>query len=253
VQTSDGFSYQAADGTVVPVQIVPGLGIQIDRGRATYFALPGNRYGLRSGDYAGEFMPLVTMGQADGSAAETGGLVLTGRVVTILTADRLASIKWDSDRWVVALPVDIRTAGKANVDVAFDQFGLAGWSNTPRVVVRFAGSLPIVETNPSNGGFHVLVEQLSVTSWQVIDPIRLTLPSGLIDSSHAMNQMLIYGSGTASTQRDVSHDGRAPVGQLMLTAGRDVSVSLVVAGSRAELGPDKILSVNGVPVFVAVN
>jgi hypothetical protein len=39
----------------------------------------------------------------------------------------------------------------------------------------------------------------------------------------------------------------------MLSASGDVSVSLVVSGSRAELGPDKVLTVNGVPVFVAVN
>jgi hypothetical protein len=39
----------------------------------------------------------------------------------------------------------------------------------------------------------------------------------------------------------------------MLVAGGDVSVSLVVAGSRAELGPDKVLSVGDVPVFVASN
>ncbi|HEX7490765.1 MAG TPA: hypothetical protein VF337_03560 [Candidatus Limnocylindrales bacterium] len=253
VQTGDVLAYRTADGSLIPVQAVPGLEVQVDRGRAIYVALPSNRYGLRSGDYAGEFMPLVTMGQADGSTAETGGIVLTSRVVSTLTADRLASIQSDSDRWVVALPVDIRTAGKTNVDVAFDQFGLAGWNNTPRVVVRFGGSLPIVETNPSNGGFHVLVEQLGVTSWQVIDPIRLSLPAGLIDPNHAMNQLLIYGSGTPSVQRDVTYDGRASVGQLMLSAGTDVCVSLVVAGSRAELGPDKVLTVNGVPVFAAVN
>jgi hypothetical protein len=253
VQVGDGFAYRAADGSSIPVQTVPGLEIRIERGRAIYYAMPSNRYGLRSGDYAGEFMPMVTMGQADGSSAATGGVVLTAPVVSTLTADRLAASPSKEDRWVVALPVDIRSTGKTIVDVSFDQFGLAGWNNTPRVVVRFGGSLPIVETNPSNGGFHVLVEELGVTSWQVIDPVRLNLPAGLIDPNHAMNQILIYGSGTPGVQRDVSHDGRAPVGQLMLTAGNDVSVSLVVAGSRAELGPDKVLTVNGVPVFVAVN
>jgi hypothetical protein len=253
VAKGDGFTYQAGDGSNIPVQEIPGLEVRIERGRAIYYALPSNRYGLASGDYAGEFMPFVTMGQADGSSAATGGVVLTGPVVSTLTADELASIQSKGDRWIVALPVDIRTAGKTNVDVAFDQFGLAGWNNTPRVVVRFGGSLPVVEANQSNGGFHVLVEQLSVTSWQVIDPIRLNLAPGLIDPTHAMNQLLIYGSGVPSVQRDVAYDGRAPVGQPMLSASTDVSVSLVVAGSRAELGPEKVLKVNDVPVFVAVN
>lgn len=253
VAQGDGFVYQTGDGSTVPVQSVPGLEVRIERGRAIYYALPSNRYGLRSGGYAGEFMPSVNMGQNDGSSAATGGVVLTAPVVSTLTADKLASIQTKGDRWIVALPVDIRTAGKTNVDVSFDQFGLAGWNNTPRVVVRFGGSLPIVEANPSNGGFHVLVEELSVTSWQVIDPIRLNLAPGLIDPNHTMNQLLIYGSGVPSVQRDVAYGGRAPVGQLMLSASTDVSVSLVVAGSRAELGPEKVLKVNDVPVFVAVN
>jgi hypothetical protein len=37
----------------------------------------------------------------------------------------------------------------------------------------------------------------------------------------------------------------------MVTVSGDVSVSLVVDGSRAELGPDKILTIGDVPVFVA--
>jgi hypothetical protein len=196
------------------------------------------------------------MGQADGSSAETGGIVLAGPVVLKMISDELASIKSDSDRWIVALPVDIRPSTASMVDVSFDQFGLAGWSNTPRVVVRFSGSLPVVETIPTNGGFHVLVEQIGVTAWQVIDPVRLSLPPGAIDSAHAMNQLLLYGDGTpaipgAKVPRDTLVDGAVAVGTPMLTATSDVSVSLVVNGSRADLGPDKILSVGDVPVFVA--
>ena len=249
----NGFAYHTADGLVIPVKPVPGLEVRIERGRAIYYATTSNRYGLRRGDYAGEFMPLVAMGQPDGSSAETGGIVATAPVLNTLISDKLASIKVPEDRWIVALPVDIRAAGKTAIDVSFDQFGLAGWSNTPRVIVRFGGSLPIVEANPNNGGYHVLVEQLGVTTWQVIDPIRLTLPPGVIDPAHAMNQLLVYGEGTPSVQRDVHYDWRAAVGQTMLTASTNVSVSLVAVNSRAELGPDKVLSIDDVPVFVAGN
>jgi hypothetical protein len=198
------------------------------------------------------------MGQANGSSAETGGIVLAGPIVAKLISDKLATIKVDADRWIVALPVDIRSAGKSPVDVSFDQFGLTGWSNTPRVIVRFPGSMPIVEAVPSNGGFHVLVEGLGVTAWQVIDPARLNLPAASIDPAHAMNQLLVYGGGTPtlngdSLRRDILVDRRAAVGDLMLAATSDVSVSLVVDGSRAELGPDKILTVGDVPVFIAQN
>jgi hypothetical protein len=253
VAQGSGFAYETSDGSLISVMPVPGLQVFIERGRAIYRALPSNRYGLADGDYAGEFMPLVTMGQADGSSAETGGIVLSPPVATVLINDKLASIQSQADRWIVALPVDIRAEGKTPVDVSFDQFGLAGYSNTPRVIVRFSGSMPVVEANPSNGGYHVLVEELGVTSWQVIDPVRLALPGGAIDPDHAMNQLLIYGSGAADAQRDVMYDRHAAMGQTMLSASGDVSVSLVNGGAREELGPDKVLSVNNVPVFVAQN
>jgi hypothetical protein len=251
VSQGNGFAYDAADGSVIPVTPIPGLEVDIQAGRAKYFALASNGYGLASGSYAGEFMPLVTMGQPDGSSAETGGIVLAGQVVAQMIKDKLAPIKAPGDQWIVALPVDIRTSFDTTVDVSFDQFGLAGWSNTPRVLVQFSGTLPIVETIPNNGGFHVLVEQLGVTAWQVVDPTRLSLPSGAIDPAHAMNQLLVYGSGTPNTQRDVTFDRHVGIGQLLLSATSDVSVSLVVNGSRADLGPSKVLTVGDVPVFVA--
>ncbi len=251
VKVGDGFVYRADDGTQVPVPLVPGLGVAVNSGRAIYFALAANRYGLKTDSYAGEFMPLVTMGQPDGSSAQTGGVVLAGPVISRLVSDRLAAAQSDADRWVVALPVDIRKAAGSSVSVSFDKFGLAGWSNTPRVVVRFDGSMPVVEAVPANGGFHVLVEQLGVTRWQVIDPVRLGLPSDTIDPGHVMNQLLIYGSGAPGTSHDIFFDVRAAVGSLMLTAANEVSVSLVVDGSRADLGADKVLTVGDVPVFVA--
>ena len=250
VKVGDGFAYIADDGTQEPVPLVPGLGVAVNSGRATYFALASNRYGLKADSYAGEFMPVVTMGQPDGSSAQTGGVVLVGPVVSRLVSDRLAAAQSDADRWVVALPIDIRKSSGSQVSVSFDKFGLAGWSSTPRVVVKFAGSLPIVEAVPANGGFHVLVEQLGVTRWQVIDPVRLSLSPDSIDPGHVMNELLVYGNGAPSVSRDKFFDVRAAVGSLMLTASSDVSVSLVVNGSHADLGADKVLTVGDVPVFV---
>jgi hypothetical protein len=251
VATDEAVSYFADDGTVVPVPPVAGLEIKIQNGRAQYSALASNKYGLKVGTYAGEFIPWVVMGQKDGSAAETGGLVLIGAVVRGLINSQLEASE-DAVKWIVALPVDIR-GSKSGVAVRFDQYGLAGWSSTPRVVVTFDGSLPVVEAVPANGGFHVLVEGLGVTSWQVIDPLRLTLPGDAIDPTHPTNQLLVYGNGKASVTRDVHVDGRVVMGQTMLSATGDVSVSLVVEGSRADLGTDRVLKVGDVPVFVAAN
>jgi hypothetical protein len=256
VQQGPDLVYNAADGSVIPVPPVAGLQVQVQSGKAIYSALASNRYGLATGANAGEFVPLVATGQVDGSSAETGGLVLVGPVVSRLISDRLASIKSANDRWVVALPVDIRSSAGSLIQVSFDQFGLVGRSNSPRVFVRFTGSLPIVESIPTNGGYHVLVEGLGATAWQVIDPTRLGLPSDAIDPVHAMNQLLVYGSGTASLgqtpiRRDIHHDGKVGIGTPILSAAGGVSVSLVVAGSHADLGPDKILTIGDVPVFVA--
>jgi hypothetical protein len=250
VQTADGLVYYAEDGTAVPVQAVPGLAAELRGGKALYFALPANRYGLAEGAYGGEFQPNVTTQQADGSSAQTGGIVVVGPVASRLIADRLAGIKTGRDRWIVALPVDIRSEPQL-VEVSFDTFGLHGWSDTPRVTVEFSGSLPVVNVVPANTGYHVLVEQLGVTRWQVIDPLRLQLSTSEIDPSCPMNELLLYGDGTPSVWRDVYQDERVAVGQVMLNATGEVSVSLVVPGSRADLGPDKVLMVGDVPVFVA--
>ena len=259
-QQGSALIYYAADGTVVPVADVPGCEVRLESGKAVYYALATNKFGLKTGSYAGEFKPLVAMGQADGSKAVTGGVVMAGPVAAAMIVDRLAAIPATDDKWVVALPVDIRTTSSL-VTVSFDQFGLSGWSPTPRVVVTFPGSLPVVEINPNNEGFHVLLEALGVTAWQVIDPKRLTMAPDAIDPVYAMNQLLIYGNGTpaipgvSGVPHDTLYDRKPanpfPVGQVMLTATTDVSVSLVVNGSRADLGPDKILTIGDVPVFVA--
>jgi hypothetical protein len=210
----------------------------------------GYSYNLKIGSYAGEFRPNVTMQQTDGSTAQTGGIAAAGPVVRRLISDSLADLSESSGRWVVALPVDIRSSND-RVDVTFDSFGLHGWSDTPRVAVRFVGQLPVVNAIPDNSGFHVLVEHLGVTAWQVIDPLRLTLSQTELDPDHLMNQLLIYGNGTAGTGRDVLVDEHVDLGRVMLTAADEVSVSLVVRTSRADLGPDRVLQVGDVPVFVA--
>jgi hypothetical protein len=193
------------------------------------------------------------MGQADGSSAQTGGAVLAGPVVAKMLADALGHISDPANRWIVALPVDIRAARGTMVDVSFDAFGLSGIENTPRVTVRFFGFMPLVETIPGNGGVHVLVEGLNVTSWQVIDPVRLNLPSTKLDPAHLMNQLLFYGDGPASLDFDQFLDGPRGIGSPIMDVSSNVSVSLVVDGSHADLGPDKVLQVAGVPVFVAAS
>ena len=248
--------YDAADGSVLPVPPVSGLQVVVQAGRAIYYAQASNGYGLASGVVAGEFVPSVATAQVDGSSALTGGLVMTGPVVASLISDDLASIKSAADSWVVALPVDIRQTTGSIVQVSFDQFGQIGSSNAPRVYVRFGGALPVVESIPTNGGYHVLVEGLEATPWQVIDPTRLSLPADSVDPAHVMNELVVYGNGTASLggttiRRDIHHDTHVAVGTPMLFATGGVSVSLAVPGSHRGLGPDKILTVGDVPVFVA--
>ncbi len=242
--------YYTADGTSVPVPPIAGLRSALVGDKAVYYALSGNRYNLVIGSYAGEFRPEVTMQQEDGSTAQTGGAVVVGPVAARLIGDALAAMPVASGRWIVALPIDIRSSNR-RVDVTFDSFGLHGWSDTPRVAVHFVGQLPVVNVIPGNTGYHVLVEQLGVTTWQVIDPLRLTLSPAELDADHLMSELLVYGSGTTNTGRDVLVDRRVDVGRTMLTAADEVSVSLVVRGSRADLGPDRVLQIGDVPVFVA--
>jgi len=242
--------YYTSDGTVVPVEPVPGLRATIAGDQVTYSALAGNRYGLRAGAYAGEFMPNVSIQQDNGSSARTGGVVVVGSVAVRLISDALAAITSPADRWIVALPVDIRGTTKP-VDVSFDSYGLVGLTYTPRVLVQFSDSLPVVNVIPDNSGYHVLVEQLGVTLWQVIDPTRLGLSSATLDPDHLMNELLLYGNGTPSVSRDVVVNRRVEIGHPMLFAAGEVSVSLTVRGSYADLSPSRVLKIADVPVFVA--
>jgi len=254
-QVGDALVYFADDGSIVPVPKIDGLDVKVQKGQAVYTANATNPFGLRSGAYAGQFVPAVSTGQADGSNAVTGGVVLVGTVVAALISDELATSKSDGNLWIVALPVDIRSTTAA-VQVSFDDFGSLGTGNAPRVQVRFSGTLPIVEMIPENAGYHVLVEGLGSTVWQVIDPTRLGLPTDSIDPAHAMNELVVYGNSTptldsSAIRRDILHDGRVPLGQTMIDATGSLSVSLAVAGSHLDLGPDKILTIGDVPVFVA--
>jgi hypothetical protein len=251
VSSGDSSYYLTADGSRIPVVPVTGLAIQIQNGRAVYYANSGNKYGLKTGSYAGEFLPLVTMGQPDGSSAQTGAAVLAGPVANKLTTDALAHITDAANRWLVVLPLDIRAARGSFVDVSFDDFGLSGIANTPRVLIRFPGVLPLVEAVPSNGGVHVLVEGINVTRWQVIDPIRLNLSPNKIDATKAMNQLIVYGDGTPSLQFDQFIDGHLGMGSQVMDVSGDVSVSLAVTGSHSDIGPQNVLQIAGVPVFVA--
>jgi hypothetical protein len=242
--------YFSPDGTTELMPQIVGLTAKLVDTQAIYYAASSNKFGLRTGDYAGEFMPNVATQQADGSSAQTGGVVLVGNVVNRLIENHLADVAAPADRWTVVLPVDIRGTEKL-VDVSFDGFGLHGWSDTPRVVVRFSGELRVANIIPGNAGYHVLVEELGVTTWQAIDPTRLTLSSEKLDTEHLMNELLVYGSGTPNVATDVLVDNPVPIGKTMLLASSDVSVSLVVRGSRADLGPDRILKIGDVPVFAA--
>jgi hypothetical protein len=242
--------YFSPDGTTVPMPAITGLTPKLVESQAIYYAASSNDFGLHTGDYAGEFMPNVATEQADGSSAQTGGVVLVGNVVARLIEERLADIAAPDDRWIVALPVDIRGTEKP-VDVSFDAFGLHGWSDTPRVVVRFQGELRVTDIIPSNSGYHVLVEALGVTTWQAIDPARLTLSSEKLDPDHLMNELLVYGTGAPNVVADVLVNKPVPIGKTMLLVSGEVSVSLVVRGSRADLGPDRILKIGDVPVFAA--
>ena len=244
--------YVTSDGTPVPMPAVKGLTAKLVDGHALYYAPAHNRYGMRTNAVAGEFVPQVSIEQADGSSAQTGGVVLAGPVVTQLIADRLASIEDQADRWTVALPVDIRGTTHA-IDVSFDDFGFHGWSDTPRVVVKFSGQMKVTEIIPNNAGFHVLVESLGLTTWQAIDPERLNLPETRLDPDHLMNELVVYGTGTTNLIADIMANHPIPVGRTMLLATDEVSVSLVVRDSRANLGPDRILTVGDVPVFAAAS
>jgi len=164
--------YYAADGTVVPSSRSRVCAPRWSRASAVLRAA-SNRYGLKAESYAGEFDPNVTMQQADGSSADRWDR--TGRI------GREPPYRRQAGDYLHPCPALER--GSAGGHQSRHQDGrcqlrsirpsrLVGHAARRR---RFSGPLPVVNAIPNNAGYHVLVEQLGVTAWQVIDPVRLGL------------------------------------------------------------------------------
>jgi len=211
--------------------------------------LSSNPYGLRLAPTPANSWPNVAMQQADGSSAQTGGIVLVGPVASRLIANKVASYAVQADR------LDRGSAGghqgrrqvrKRHVRSVRP----TGWLDTRGSLSSSPVSCPC-QHHPATPVTHVLVEQLGSRPGRSSTRPGSACRLAVLDPKHLMNELLVYGTGTPSAHTDVAFNRAVPVGRQMLSATTEVSVLPGGPRQPGRSGPDRVLTVNGVPVFVA--
>ena len=246
---ADGsLTYTTTTGAALKVPVIPGLVAGLADGKVTYTALASNPYGLKMGAYAGQFAPDVTVG-----SAPTGGVVLEGAVVAKLITDRLAAIPAQKDKWVIPLPVDIRGT-KSTVAVTTDNGGFPDWKPTPRVLVSFAGSAPLVNPRPQNEGYRIVLSDQAAETWLFCDPYLVLRLNGGIVPGHEMSFVVTYGTDKTDISSQIEHGESVSVGYKVAEIWSNASIVIGTnVGGYLAIGADKLLNVAQVPVFIAAN
>ena len=116
---ADGNVTYKENGIELNVPQIPGLKAELQRtpngDKVVYLAQAENPYGLAFKENAGQYKPNVSM-EIDGVKKQTGGVVLTPPVVTMLIQDNL---KETGKTWIAPIPVDVRDT---NQEVKLDTF-----------------------------------------------------------------------------------------------------------------------------------
>ncbi len=104
---------------VAEVQAPQIAGLRFDAASGQYFAEAGNRYGLKEGEYAGEYYPnSVARPKIKDKLVEVkGGVVLTWQILESLYQQANTPERLKKGTWLIALPLDPRTSEETMVEV----------------------------------------------------------------------------------------------------------------------------------------
>ncbi|MGA3056701.1 MAG: hypothetical protein ABSE70_01495 [Candidatus Limnocylindrales bacterium] len=224
---------------------ITGLTASLAAGKVTYAALAGNTYKLNAGAYAGVFNPFVSV-----KKEQVGGVTLEPVVVSKLIADSLVSISAQTDKYMAALPLDVRTVTAAtalNIDYVKGYGGAI-----PIVLISFNGELPVTNILPDTK--QVLVAANTFTGWIYAWPLRL-------DAKYVTNiypgkeeyYLTVGGQFEGFTASNTGTTVNAPFGGRICDTTEPVSITEGAGQEWRDMNPDHVLMVPGsnVPVFVA--
>jgi hypothetical protein len=222
---------------------VEGLVGRMDGDILKYYAEAGNKYGLEADAYAGEFRPNVLV-----SGERTGGLVLTASVAETILREELAKIENPDDRWLIPLPGDISVLDN-NEEVSLNFERGFGRHNVLMAVLSYKGIIPLV--SDFLGVTKVDVFKNSYYGWLYYDSIRNMDPyTDKIFSGKEMSYINVLGNFLINNET-----AGIPVsfGERITESEDKIIVYLGAATEWREMKIEKILSNNGIPIFVSAS
>lgn len=243
--------YRTDKQEILNVPQIEGLKTELlsakdNKEKIIYKTLETNKYGLEANIYAGEYISNVKMTGEDGKEKQTGGVVLTALVVRQLINEKLATIPNQRDRWITVLPVDPRGLDKNdNVSVKFEKAAIGKLIAT----MRFQGKAPLVNNFPGSTQLRIMAG--GTYGGGYLDPIRLMDPyADKIFPGKEMQYFTVAGNLEGFSENTTI---KSSFGEKVGLGGSLVIVGHSAAYETDDTTADKILSIGGIPVFLAAN
>jgi len=210
-----------------------------------FYAEEGNPYGLEAEAYAGEFRPNVIMAEK-----QTGGLVLDSKVVLSLLNQKLAEIPKQKDRWLVPIPLDIRNSKEpVTIKLSLKEFG-GGAETYPSVDISSPEVLPLVNILPDTKEVRIAPSYIGGGYMGYYNPILRIQPYfERIVEGHEMCYLFVLARLNLSGWTTIE----SSFGDVVDKVSGQMFVSYGLGQEKGPIGPEKVLSSGGVPIFVAAN
>jgi len=217
---------------------IEGLKATLENGQIVYRAEAGNQYGLKEGEWAGEFKGNVLVGEK-----KTGGIVLKAKVVRELQMRAL-----EKGPVSIPIPIDIREA-QDPITITYDPNGFKELGlNMGLMRIFYKGELPITSIfegpiiNMGSGPFG----NAYVDGWRNVSPRFQKIIEG-----EEMRYIVIMGKNIGLNN---SLRGKNVYfgDQLGINRG-PIEVQVQSVQNWINVTPENTLFYAGVPVFVAAN
>jgi len=226
-------AYSTKDGESILVTVPDGEGFKLQQ--------EGDKLVLyHEGVYFGEFKPNVTV---EGNL--TGGWSADATQATIYLEESLAEITEPSDKWLVALPMDMSDID-GPIKITFRQ-----GSSSQIVGIDFDGTPDLANIIPGTNNL-IILDAPKVGGMAVYDTDRLTEPcTSQICADKEGDYIAVGGSlygVTAGTTLD-----QIKFGARICTVRGPITITYGASQERKDITPAKLLNIGGVPVSIALN
>jgi len=184
---------------------IAGLNKQIQNkdniDKVVYIAKADNGYGIKEGDYAGEFKKEVMV-----ENKEVGGVALVPEVAQKILEDELAKIPEGEMKLKVIMPLDI-TSVSSKVDIKISNTNLLNIkTNRPPIVgisIKCEANVKIVNTMPDVASLYSgRIQSKDGTVWRNICEVEFRTENPIMVNAQANKYLTIMSNGTDFHEKD---------------------------------------------------